>query len=140
MGIVEVCAAAEMLERAIRAKGAVEPALLEEFAVVLSRQVQAIRQATADQPADEARVEEFDALAASAAIARLRPLLESSDGDAADAFLAVRNVLEGTLERSRLDALSTAIGDFDFDRALLRLDEIASMYGVDSKQSTVLRG
>ena len=135
LGIAQVFAAAEKLEGAIRGAGAVEPALLEEFAVVLSRQVQAIRQAmrevTAGQPADKAKVEEFDALAASAAIAHLRALLESSDGDAADAFLAVKNVLEGTLERSRLDVLSTAISDFDFEEALLKLDEIAEICGAD---------
>ena len=141
LGIAQVFAAAEKVEGAIRGAGAVEPALLEEFTLVLSRQVQAIRQAmrevTAGQPADEAKVKEFDALAASAAIAHLRALLESSDGDAADAFLAVKNALEGTLERSRLDVLSTAISNFDFAEALLKLDEIAEMYGADSKQGTV---
>jgi PAS domain S-box-containing protein len=135
MGIAQVFAAAEKLERAIRGTGVVEPALLEEFSLVLSRQVQAIRHAlravTLDQPAEEAKVEEFDALAASAAIAHLRTLLESSDGDAADAFLAVKNALEGTLERSRLDVLSTAINDFDFEEALLKLDEIAEICSAD---------
>ncbi len=141
MGIGPVFAAAEKLEGAFRGADAVEPALLEEFTLVLSRQVQSIRQAmrevTPDQPVDEVRGRDYDAGAASAAIARLRALLESSDGDAADAFLAVKNVLEGTLERSRLDILSTAIGNFDFDEALLRLDEIAEIYGAEQKQVTV---
>jgi CheY-like chemotaxis protein len=131
MGIGKVFAAAAKLERAIRHADAVEPALLEEFTRVLSRQVQAIHQAmrevTPDQPVNEVRVKDFDAHAASAAIARLRALLESSDGDAADAFLAVRNTLIGTLEESQLDVLSTAISEFDFDAALLKLDEIAEI-------------
>ena len=63
MGIGQVFAAAEKLERAIRDAEAVEPALLEEFTLVLSRQVQAIRQAmreiTPDQPADEEKVKRF---------------------------------------------------------------------------------
>ena len=122
-------AAAEKLEVAIRHADAVEPELLEEFTLVLGRQVQAIRQAmrevTPNQPADEERGKSFDARTAFAAIARLRALLESSDGDAADAFLAVQNILKGTLERSQLDVLSRAISEFDFDAALLKLDEIA---------------
>ena len=137
LGIGQVFAAAEKLEGAIRNAGAAEPALLEEFTLVLNREVQAIRHAlcavTPDQPADEVRVKEFDAAAASAAIARLRALLESSDGDAADAFLAVKNILAGTLEKSQLDVLSTAVNDFDFAVALLRLDEIAEIYCAHGK-------
>ena len=144
MGIGQVFAAAEKLESAIRDAGAVEPALLEEFTLVLSHQIQTIRSAmrevTPDQPVNEVRRKDFDARAASAAITRLRALLESSDGDAADAFLTVKGILEGTLERSRLDVLSTAISDFDFEEALLRLDEIAGIHGAERKQGTVQRG
>ena len=135
MGIIEVFAVAEKLEGAIRDAGAVEPVLIEEFTLVVSRQVQAIRQAmretTPDQPVNEIRFKDFDARAASTAIAHLRALLESSDGDATDAFLAVKNALDGTIERSRLDVLSTAISNFDFDEALLKLDEIAEIYSAD---------
>ena len=144
LGIGQVFAAAEKLERAIHDAEAVEPALLEEFTLVLRRQVQAIRQAmhevTTDPPADEPKVKDFDERAASAAIARLRGLLESSDGEAADSFLAVKNILVGTAERSRLDLLSTAVSDFDFEEALLRLDEIAEICGADSKEKTHHRG
>jgi len=136
MGITQVFSAAERLERVIRDAGAVEPALLEEFSLVLSCQVQAIRRAmrevTPQQPADEQRVKNFDVRTASAAISRLRALLESSDGDAAEAFLAVKNILEGTVEMSRLDVINTAISDFDFEEALSKLDEIAEIiYGAD---------
>ena len=95
---------------------------------------------SAQMSADEERVKDFDARAASAAIARLRALLESSDGDAADAFLAVKDNLAGILERSQLNVLSTAINDFDFEAALLRLDEIVEIYGADSKEGTHQRG
>src|SRR5271170_2844800 len=139
LGIGQVFAAAEKLERAIRDAGAAEPALVEEFAQVLSRQVHAISQAmrdtTTDQSAREVRGKEFDAVAASAAIAHLRALLQWCDADAAEAFLAVKSILEGALERPRLDVLSTAISEFDFEEALLKLDEIAEIiYGADSKE------
>ena len=133
MGIGPVFAAAEKLERAIHDEDGVEPALLEEFTLVLGRQVQAIRQAMRElgpnQTAEEITIKDFDAHAASAAITRLRALLESSDGDAADAFLAVKNILDGTAERSRLEVLSTAISVFDFETAVLRLDEIDEICG-----------
>jgi CheY-like chemotaxis protein len=133
MGIGPVFAAAEKLERAIHDEDGVEPALLEEFTLVLGRQVQAIRQAMRElgpsQTAEEITIKDFDAHAASAAITRLRALLESSDGDAAEAFLAVKNILDGTAERSRLEVLSTAISVFDFETALLRLDEIDEICG-----------
>jgi CheY-like chemotaxis protein len=131
LGIGLVFAAAEKLERAIHDAVAAEPALLEEFTLVLRRQVQAISQAmrnvTPDQPADSKRFDNFDVRGASAAIARLRALLESGDTDAGDAFPAVEQILEDTLERSRLDVLGTAIREFDCEQALLRLDEIVNI-------------
>jgi len=128
LGLDQVFAAAEKLERAIRDVDAAGPSLLEEFTVVLNRQVLSIRQTmrevTLDQSAEKERNADFDGRAASAAIAHLRALLESSDGDAPEAFLAVENILAGTLKRSGLDALGTAISEFDFERALVKLDEV----------------
>jgi two-component system, sensor histidine kinase and response regulator len=59
----------------------------------------------------------------------------SSDGDAVEAFLALESALAGTLEESRLQALSAAIGEFDFDGALSKLDEIAKECGVSWEQA-----
>ncbi len=78
-----------------------------------------------DHPTIEESHEHFDPEAVSAAIGRLRVLLESSDGDAVEAFLAVERMLAGTIAKSRLDSLSTTIGEFDFETALKSLDAIA---------------
>jgi PAS domain S-box-containing protein len=133
IGLGKVLAAAEKLERAIRTEGADRLRLFEEFRLVLERQVQAIRsaifEAGASQPAKRRESERFDAQSATTAIARLRALLETSDGDAAEAFFAVENILAGTLHKSRLDALGTAISEFDFEGALVKLDEITREYG-----------
>ena len=135
IGLGKVLAAAEKLERAIRTEGADRLRLFEEFRLVLERQVQAIRsaifEAGASQPAKWRESETFDAQSATTAIARLRALLETSDGDAAEAFLAVENILAGTLDKSRLDALGTAIGEFDFEGALVKLNEISREYGTN---------
>jgi hypothetical protein len=77
-----------------------------------------------DKPSHEESRAEFDANEASAAIARLTALLESCDGDAAEAFLAVERALAGQVASSPLDALGTAISEFDFETALVKLNEL----------------
>jgi len=138
IGLGQVFTIAEKLERAIREVDGVGPALLEEFTAILIRQVQTIRQAMCevapDQPAKQESSVSFDAQEASAAIARLRNLLESSDGEAVEAFLAVENILSGTLDESRLAALRKTISDFDFEGATLKLNEITKEFSADREQ------
>jgi len=138
IGLGQVFTAAEKLERAIRERDAVVPALLEEFTLVLGGQVQRIRRAisdvTPDQPAEGKRSAGFDARAASVAIAHLRALLESSDGDAAEAFFALEGALGGTCDKPRLSALNAAINEFDFEGARKKLDEIEKEYGANGEQ------
>jgi hypothetical protein len=88
-----------------------------------------------DRPAEREKGGGFDVRAASAAIARLRALLESSDGDAGEAFLALESALRGACDKPRLDALGEAISDFNFAGALLKLDEIAKEYGANRGQA-----
>jgi hypothetical protein len=106
---------------------------------VLSRQIQAIQQAMHDVmpnlPVEAERSLGFDAQAASVAIANLRALLESSDGDAVEALLALEDALAGNMDRLRQHALSAAISNFDFESALLKLDEIAKEYGANWEQT-----
>jgi len=139
IGLGQASTVAEKLERAIREEEAVVPALLKEFTLVLSRQGQAIRQVlhvvTPDQPTAGEKSAEFDAQAASTAITRLKALLESSDGDSAEAFLQVENILAGTVDKLRLDALSAAVTEFDFERGLQKLNEIIKEYGANWDQA-----
>jgi len=136
IGLEQIFTAAEKLERAVRDGDAAVPALVAEFAEVLRRQVQAIRAALHDVMPDEAaKSRRFDAQAASAAMAHLRLLLESSDGDAAEAFLALVSALAGTFDESRLQALSAAIDEFDFDGALSMLDEITKEFVASWEQA-----
>jgi HPt (histidine-containing phosphotransfer) domain-containing protein len=129
LGLGKVFVAAEKLEKAIRQRDGVDAAALDEFSMVVGHQVDAIRQAMEevmpDKPSIEESHEDFDAEGASAAIGRLRVLLESSDGEAAEAFQAVERILAGSVAKSQLDPLSGAIDDFDFEVALTKLDEIA---------------
>ena len=134
IGLGKVFTAAGKLERAIREADATVPAMVEQFTLEVSHQIQAIQEAMRDvipdRPVEVGRTSDFDALAASAAIAHLRALLESRDGDAAEAFVALEGVLTGNYDKLRLNALRTAINEFDFEGALLKLAEIAKDYGV----------
>jgi two-component system, sensor histidine kinase and response regulator len=129
LGLGRVFAVAEKLEKTIRHENLVDAAALEEFSLVLGRQVEAIRGAMEAvmpaEPSIERGHDGFNPEAASAAIGRLRFLLERSDGDTNEALAAVERMLAGTVARSRLDALNAAINEFDFEAALNRLDAIA---------------
>ena len=138
IGIAQVSSVAKKVERAIHEGDASVPELVEQFAQTLRRQIHAIRQAmpdvTRELPARSKR-QRFDAQSASAAVAHLRTLLESNDGDATDAFLPVEQAFEGICDGPRLEVLKAAINQFDFDTALSRLDEIARECGaVSSKE------
>ncbi len=55
----------------------------------------------------------------------LRVLLETSDGDAAEAFLSLESAFAGACDKLRMYALGEDISEFNFDSALLKLDVIA---------------
>ena len=128
IGIGEVESAAQRLEKAVREGSDSVPALLQEFAASLSTQVQAIEGAlrkSAPARPEELRKLSFNGEAASSAILRLKTLLQASDGDAEEAFRSLQDVVAGVVEKPHLDALSAFIRDFDFEAALVKLDEIA---------------
>jgi signal transduction histidine kinase/CheY-like chemotaxis protein len=128
IGITEVQSSAQKVERAIREGQDSVPALLGEFASLMKTQVNAIEQALRDTAAaqpEEASTAPFSEEAAVAAIDRLRTLLEASDGDAEEAFRSLHAAVAGTVDKPQLDALNASITDFDFEAALLKLNQIA---------------
>ena len=130
IGIAEVQSAAEKLERSIREGGDSVAMLLDTFATLLGNQVHAIEEAlqlSAPAQPDEVLSSPFNGEVASAAIARLRILLNADDGDAGEAFRSLQGVVAGAVDRLRLDDLSASISDFDFEAALLKLDGIAEL-------------
>ena len=122
--------AAQKLEKAIRERQDYVPALLEQFAIVLHMQVSAIQQALNDSPALEVAdvpTAPLNGENAMLAIGRLKALLEASDGDAQEAFQSLQRAVAGLVEKSYVDALGDSINDFDFERALATLSEIAQI-------------
>jgi len=133
IGITLVSSAAAKLEKAIREQdGTVSPAL-EEFRIVLSRQIDAIRlglsNAMTPEPSPHPKAP-FNAGEAATLAAKLKALLVASDGEAGEAFLPLASALAGRVAQPRLDDLGGAINEFDFDKALKRLNEIAKDCGL----------
>jgi len=104
---------------------------LVEWRIVKWAIESAMRNATPDRVTEGKRISNFDARAASAAIARLRTLIESCDGDAAESFVALEDTLADICDKPRLSALSAAIDEFDFDGARKKLEEITKEYGTN---------
>jgi CheY-like chemotaxis protein len=128
IGITDVQSAAQKLEKAIREAQDTVPALLNDFARLIGAEVQAITRAlhaSAPAPGEAKRTMPFNGEAAAAAVARLKSLLEASDGDAEEAFRDLQDAVAGAVEKPQLDALGASITDFDFETALRKLDEIA---------------
>ena len=71
--------------------------------------------ASAAARTEEVRTSPFNREATAGAIARLRSLLEASDGDAEESFRSLQEALAGAVEKPYLDGLSASINDFDFD-------------------------
>jgi hypothetical protein len=126
--MAKVHSAAQKLEKAIHEGQDSVAALLAGFASLLATQVDAIeeglRKSAPAQP-EVTRTSPFNGKLASAAIARLRSLLQASDGAAEEAFRSLQDAVVGIVEEPHLDALSAAIGDFAFEEALVKLDGIA---------------
>jgi CheY-like chemotaxis protein len=128
IGIMEVHSVAERLEKALRDGEINISALLVEFASVMGTQVHAIEKALFDSAVartEEVRTWPFNREASAGAIARLKLLLEVSDSEAEESFRRLQEALAGAIEKPYLDGLSASINDFDFDAALVKLDEIA---------------
>src|SRR5580658_5562333 len=89
LGITEVQSEAQKLEKAIREGKDSVAALLGAFGTALSAQAHAIDQAlreSASAPPEKTLPSAFNGEPAAAAIARLKSLLDASDGDAEEAF------------------------------------------------------
>jgi CheY-like chemotaxis protein len=128
LAITEVQSAAQRVEKAIREGQDSATVPLDAFATLLGTQVHAIEQAlheSAPAPPEQVLPSHFNGEAASAAIARLKGLLDASDGDAEEAFGSLRDVVAGVVDKPQLDALGSSISDFDFEAALVELDGIA---------------
>jgi HPt (histidine-containing phosphotransfer) domain-containing protein len=66
-------------------------------------------------------------------LTRLKRLLESDDGEAADFIIDARPDLSGVLTGTELETLSELVGDFNFEAALNCLSSIADRLSLNLK-------
>jgi len=76
-------------------------------------------------PADPATV--------AALLARLKRLLETDDGEAAEFIVDARPSLSGALTAAEIESLSERVGNFDFEAALECLSRIVDRLGLHLK-------
>ncbi len=138
LGIKRVQLAAEKLEKAIPGRDPAVSSSLGDFTSLLRSQIEAIEQALGTSTTTAGKSDSrtsFDPVAASREVARLRSLLEASDGDSEETFRTVENILAGAVEKERLDALGADISEFDFAGALLKLDGIVKEHSLNREEA-----
>jgi two-component system, sensor histidine kinase and response regulator len=134
LGITQIFYSAANLETAIRESGDGVEEMVKELASALDRQARIIQERLKPAAAVSARRDPAaDAREISVAIARLKELLEGSDADAPQAYAHLGELLQDTADPSRLDSLAAAVNAFDFETALVELNEIAKQYGANQK-------
>jgi CheY-like chemotaxis protein len=136
LGVQQVFHSAGNLEKAIRDSQTGLEDLIRDLASVMDRQVQTIRAAllASRVSAGERReIRPADPGKAMAAMARLKELLEVNDADSSEAYATLANLLKGTVDTSRLEALGAAVKSYDFQAALVRLDQISKQFGAIEK-------
>jgi len=132
IGIITVHSCAERLERAIREHQPDVIGPLNDFSHALHDQIERIRAAMGPAASDLATSAcVFNPERAARSVSSLRRLLESSDAGAADAYEATVQELARKVAREPLAALGAAITEFDFERALETLNQIAEASGLE---------
>jgi PAS domain S-box-containing protein len=128
LGIKGVQASAAQLEKAIRDGDAQVPKFLTELKGALAPQVASIRAALGEGTSAVPPQVAFDAELAVNSIRHLLSMIDANDGDAADVVEEVTANLTGKVDANRLKALRDSIGEFDWDGARTRLEQIAADY------------
>jgi two-component system sensor histidine kinase/response regulator len=135
IGAKGVQTAAEELEHAclVGAAAADVDALLVKTLAQLEPVIQGLKavgetpastsQPAATEPTTPGSTLEVDAMQLQAALERLTALLKDSDSDASDALEALQELARNTPLAATLKRVGRAIGDFDFDAALLALND-----------------
>ena len=131
LGAMSVSDAAAKAEVAIRTGQGIDLALTSLSGDV-GRVVQAIRAALPEAgSANGDGTASADPAAAVEPLRRLKRLLESDDGEAADFIIDAKSRLAGVLTPAEVKTLTDQVGDFDFDAALKCLSGIASRLSLD---------
>jgi PAS domain S-box-containing protein len=131
LGAGPLAGAAAAAEIAIRTGKGVEEAL-GALSLALGPVIKSIRTALPEEAAGNGKDQTpRDPGTVVEPLSRLKQLLESDDGEAADFIIDAKSRLTGVLTPAEVKALSDRVGNFDFDAALKCLSGIASRLSLD---------
>jgi PAS domain S-box-containing protein len=126
LGAASLSEAAAEAETAIKTGRGV-PQALRSLSLVLDPVLQAIRSALPEATGGNgAGAPPGDPAAVLEPLARLKQLLETDDGEAADFIVDAKSRLSGVLTPAEIKTLTERVGSFDFEAALRCLSGIAS--------------
>jgi PAS domain S-box-containing protein len=133
LGAADLSDAAAKTEAAIRHGHGIDTSL-SALAATLMGTVEAIRAALPEPaPTNGDGAGRGDPKAVVEPLTRLKKLLESDDGEAADFIIDARPDLSGVLTGTELETLSELVGDFNFEAALNCLSSIADRLSLNLK-------
>jgi CheY-like chemotaxis protein len=131
LGAMQLSEAAAKAETALKQGQGIDSAL-SALTTSLAATVAAIRAALPQDSAGNGG-SSSDPESVAEPLARLKQLLESDDGEAADFIIDARPALSGVLTATEIEALSGHVGDFNFEAALKCLSGIASRLSLNLK-------
>jgi two-component system sensor histidine kinase/response regulator len=124
LGAAALSEAAAKAETAIKTGHGVVEALAG-LSLSLVAAAEAIRTALPDDIAADGAVRtSADRATVAALLTRLKNLLESDDGEAAEFIVDAQSSLSGALTAAEIESLSVSVGNFDFEAALKCLSRI----------------
>jgi hypothetical protein len=62
-------------------------------------------------------------------------MLEASDGECEEAFSVFNQAAASAVDKPKLESLGASISEFDFESALLKLNEIVQLYGLSEQDN-----
>ena len=127
LGISDVQSAAQNLEKGIREGHDSVPMLLDRFAITLRVRANSITHDLPGSGQSEPVTVAFDRERAASAVSHLEALLQANDGDSIQAFEALHEAVGKVVDTQHLDDLSETINNFEFEQALLKLQEITQL-------------
>jgi len=120
------------LESVLQSDSPIDPDLLSEAETLLADVMQGIGAWCECRAQSESATPVGDIQAATVLIARMRELLEDSNGDAVDLIDDLNIALVGSECADHLSALRQHLSAYDFDAALADLDVMVSLCQADS--------
>jgi polar amino acid transport system substrate-binding protein len=133
LGAMSLSEAASRAEAAIKTGQGIDTELTA-LSADLGGAVQAIRTALPEElSTNGGGAVSRDPAAVVEPLTRLKQLLESDDGEAADFMIDARSDLSGVLTPTEIETLSELVGDFNFDAALKCISAIADRLSLNLK-------